>query len=228
MLTLALDTTTRVASAAAVEDGRLVGEWIGRADQSPAAQLPTGLAEALRAAGRTESDVDVVAVAVGPGSFTGLRVGIAAMQGLAVAIAKPLLGVSGLDALAAVASELEPMSPDLVAPWVDAWRGEVYAGLYRQGREVRPPCVAGPLDLLRSYEGPVRFVGDGARAHRDAVAAALGSRATLVEPLVPALAPAVARLAEARARRGARPAPDAVQPFYVRRSDAELSRDGRG
>jgi tRNA threonylcarbamoyl adenosine modification protein YeaZ len=93
-----------------------------------------------------------------PGSFTGLRVGIATMQGLAFATNKPLVGISGLDALAHRAWRERPDVS--VATWIDAWRGEVYAALYDSRREVESPSVEHPSSVLERLRGqrpgPVR------------------------------------------------------------------------
>ena len=154
MVTLALDTTTKTATCAVLSGDDVAGQWTGDAAVSPAAQLPRGLVDALAAAGRRPEDVDVLAVAIGPGSFTGLRVGIATMQGLAVALSRPLIGVSALDALA-VCAAIESDAGDrlLIAPWVDAWRGEVYAASYRAGRALGAPVVGDPRRLLAELEG---------------------------------------------------------------------------
>ena len=226
MVTLALDTTTRTPTCALVVDAVVEAAWEGRSDESPAAQLPMGLQDVLALAGRRMADLEVLAVAVGPGSFTGLRVGIATMQGLAVALGLPLLGVSSLEALSAHAAAADRRA-EVVAAWVDAWRGEVYAGVYRAGREERSAVVARPDEVLRGLSGDVLFVGNGCDAHRAQLAAWTGGTAHFAPVMQPALAEMIARLASARAAGGERPSPDAISPLYVRRPDPELARDGR-
>jgi tRNA threonylcarbamoyladenosine biosynthesis protein TsaB len=101
--------------------------------------------------------IDVFAVATGPGSFTGLRVGIATMQGLAFAMGKPLVGVSALDALASIADDrlkADTTTESYVATWIDAWRGEVYAALYEHGREIESPTVEHPAAILGRLSQP--------------------------------------------------------------------------
>jgi tRNA threonylcarbamoyladenosine biosynthesis protein TsaB len=236
MLILALDTTTRTGSCALARLGSVLREEASAPDQPPAARLPGDLMALLETAGVTLGEIDIFAVAIGPGSFTGLRIGIATMQGLAFAQGKPLIGISGLDALAALAassassaSSAPPSTthhpPTSVSPWVDAWRGEVYAARYENGRSVEPPLVAPPARLLAAITSPTLFTGDGAAAHRDDIVRALGERARFTEPLVPRLAGRIALLAGEAAARGERPAPDAVRPLYVRRPDAELARE---
>jgi tRNA threonylcarbamoyladenosine biosynthesis protein TsaB len=145
------------------------------------------------------------------------------MQGLAVALGLPLIGVSSLEALAVHAAGAERDGVSLVAPWVDAWRGEVYAGFYRAGREVRPPVVAEPVEVLRDLAGEVLFVGNGSEAHRARLAAWRGGTARFAAVMQPGLAAAIARLAAARAAAGERPSPDAIAPVYVRRPDPPFS-----
>jgi len=177
-------------------------------------------------------EIDILAVGIGPGSFTGLRVGIATMQGLAMALNRPLFGISAFDALALIAfgGSGTNGSPDPlhvhVAPWVDAWRGEVYAALYQNGREIEPPTVDLPEHLLQPFIGrPMLFTGDGAAMYRATISAALGNRAEFTEPVAPLLAGAMGTLAAREFRAGQRPVPHAIRPLYVRRSDAELARD---
>jgi tRNA threonylcarbamoyladenosine biosynthesis protein TsaB len=226
MLVLALDTTTRQGSCALVRGPDVLLERMSDASQPPASRLPGELMTLVAAAGVTLLDVDIYAVATGPGSFTGLRVGIAAMQGLAFAAGKPLIGVSAFDALAELTRE--PAGARLIAPWVDAWRGEVYAAVYQDGAQVDPPVVTHPDRLLERLQGhSVAFVGDGAAAYRERILAASGIDAVLVDPLTPPLAATIARLAAAAAAGGELPPPHAIRPLYVRRSDPELARDAR-
>lgn len=203
-------------------DGRLIREEASDASQPQASRLPGEIAALLRREDVPLDRIDALAVGIGPGSFTGLRVGIATMQGLAVALNRPLIGVSALDALAR--SVFGPHTR--VAAWIDAWRGEVYAAVYEDGREAEPPTVDRPERLLRTLAGHVTlFTGDGAALHEAAIRAGLGADAHFTEPVAPLLAGAIAAAAADEYRAGRRPRPHAIRPLYVRRSDAELARD---
>jgi tRNA threonylcarbamoyladenosine biosynthesis protein TsaB len=228
MLLLALDTTTRTGSSAIARDGVVIGEEASDATRDHAAQLPAAVAALVEHAGVALDRIDAFAVATGPGSFTGLRIGIACMQGLAVATGKPLVGVSAFDALAALgrsADRQNPSNQQLIATWVDAWRGEVFAALYDHEGTTAGPIVDRPDRLLDSLVGrPTLFIGDGAQMYRALITERLGNTARFAEPLMPALAGAIAQLATREVMAGHAPPPDAITPLYVRRSDAEISR----
>lgn len=229
MLVLALDTTTREGSCALARDGRVLREQASDASKPQAARLPGDLMELLEHEHVTLADIDIYAVSIGPGSFTGLRVGIATMQGLAFAAGKPLIGISALDALHASALQANQDAAQYatddaaraftarVATWIDAWRGEIYAALYEGGVEVEAPAIAHPDDLLPRLAGtPTLFIGDGAGTCADAIRAACGN-AALSDPVMPPLAGTIARLAGEAARAGHLPPPHAIRPIYVRR-----------
>ena len=228
MLVLALDTTTSSGSCALARDGRVVCEQVNDAPNAHAERLPGDLMSLLDGANLRLADIDIFAVATGPGSFTGLRIGIATMQGLAFAEGKPLIGVSGFDVLVRVAG-----TPERVATWVDAWRGEVFAALYENGREVDAPVVNRPQTLLESLREANRegsrstlFIGDGARAHAGMIREMLGETARIAEPPAPPLAGVIAIIAGELSISGEH-APHSIRPLYVRRTDAELARDAR-
>lgn len=204
-------------------DGVVIREDAMDPLRSHDAQLPAALMTVLERAALSLADVDVYAVATGPGSFTGLRVGIAAMQGLAFASGKPLVGVSAFDALARQAGR------GLVATWIDAWRGEVFAALYRDGREVEGPTVEHPEVILRrlSQLDGCTFIGEGAVTYRAIIMRALPDRFRVATPVMPLLSGAIAMLATEAARAGQLPPPHAIRPLYVRRPDAVLARDAR-
>lgn len=229
MLVLGLDTTTRAGSCALARDGVVVIERASDATRPQASRLPGELMVLLDQQPVTLRDIDVFAVATGPGSFTGMRVGIATMQGLAFAGGKPLIGVSALDALARHAADV------LVATWIDAWRGEVYAALYDNGVEVEGPSVESPPVILARLASErvarrrdrITFIGDGVEAHAPTIRTSLGDVAMIVEPTTPLLAGTIATLATDAARAGHAPPPHAIRPLYVRRPDAELARNAR-
>src|SRR5438270_13997787 len=130
MRVLALDTTTRAGSAALVEDDRIVDERSGDGTRTHALRLPAELLTLAEAGGWPLHSIDLYAVASGPGSFTGLRIGIATMQGLALVQRRRIVAVPALDALAhAVAGGLAAGA--LIGAWMDAHRGDVFSALYQ-------------------------------------------------------------------------------------------------
>ena len=229
MLVLALDTTTRQGSVALTRDGVVLATYAGDAAVTHGVRLPGDLVGLLDAQTIRIADVDLFAVAAGPGSFTGLRIGIATMQGLALANSKPLVGISALDAIdQAVSPQLSALSArDEVAVWMDAGRGQVFSAVYRNGAVFETALVDKPVEILARWAHagtvPPTFAGDGALAYRDLIlGAAPGTR--VVDP-VPPLAPAVARLADIHVQQYGAASPDAIRPIYIRRSDVELARD---
>ncbi len=224
MVILALDTSSAAGSAALVRDGAIAIERSGDASKTHGERLPRELMAILDAAHVRLDEVDRFAIAIGPGSFTGLRIGIAAIQGLALAQGKLVSPVSTFEALRA--AERSPAAA--LGVWIDAHRGEVFATLYdADGRVVHEPTSLNPdatLDAwgLRIAGGTVRFAGDGAIKYRAAIEARLGTAATIPES-VPALAGAIGLLAGREPGRAVRP--HAVVPLYVRRPDAELARE---
>lgn len=223
MLVLALDTTTRAGSVAVVRDRDVLGQLVGDPSRTHGARLPTDLVRALEAAGTPIGQLDLLAVAAGPGSFTGLRVGIAAMQGLAMATGKPIVPVSALDALAAAGTD--GRMP--VAAWMDAQRGEVFAALYDPsgaaasiGATALTPEATLDAWSRAGVASPIRFIGDGALRYADLIRRRMGMEVELIEP--PPLAAVIAKIAAAAPDRAV--LPHAVVPIYIRRPDAELAR----
>jgi tRNA threonylcarbamoyladenosine biosynthesis protein TsaB len=227
MLVLALDTTTKAGSCALTRDGVVVLEHAGDAGRPHDTRLPRDLMMLLDDARIALEEVDVYSVATGPGSFTGLRIGIATMQGLAFAADKALIGVSAFDALARVV-ERPAHEPVRIATWIDAWRGEVYAALYESGREIEPPIVARPAALLQRLRGRrTVFAGDAAALYRSEILQVMGADAEIADPPLPPLAATIGTIATEMGQSGYLPTPHAIRPVYVRRPDAELARDAR-
>jgi tRNA threonylcarbamoyladenosine biosynthesis protein TsaB len=216
---------------AVLRDGELLSEISGDPSFTHGQRLPSDLGRALETAGVALDDVGRLAVVAGPGSFTGLRVGIAAVQGLAFSRRLAVVPVSALEA---IGHHTFRRSGDtgLVAPWIDAQRGEVFAILY-DGNVDRPlvsASAAQPQATLDSWTDalgahPVVFAGDGAVRYKDAIARTLGSRAAVLDP-APALAAEAARIAARHPERAV--APHAIVPIYVRRPDAEIARGRAG
>jgi tRNA threonylcarbamoyladenosine biosynthesis protein TsaB len=241
MIILALETATRAGGWALVEDGTVVASGQGEASVSHDVRLPQPLIAMLADRGLTLDDVDALAVATGPGSFTGLRVGIATMQGLALATGKSIIPIPTLDAIAHdTAGAPEAATLEYIAVWLDGQRREIFAALYAIRRQqdvdgvsgpptaglLMPPQVGAPALIAAEIadligDAHAGFAGDGAERYRDAIDA-LGLRESRLFPVEP-LAPSVARLAWLR--RETAVSPHAVIPVYVRRPDAELARE---
>ncbi len=194
MLTLAFDTATSVATAALVRDGEVLGERASRA-----VRVLADADDLLREAGKDRSELGGIVVGVGPGSFTGLRLGIAAARGLAFALDLPVAGVSTLDALAAGAPGALPI--------IDAGRREVFT------RVKDEPVAVAPQEL--ELEPGTLCVGDGALRYR----IALEERgAEIPDDGDERHRPRARFHAELAKRFGP---PDEVEPLYLRIPDAE-------
>ena len=240
MVILALDTSSAAGSAAIVRDAALVIARDGDGSRTHGQRLPLELMALLRDASLALADVEAFAVVTGPGSFTGLRVGIATIQGLALARHKRVAPVTTFEALAFDAARTPdpaaasggPRSFSAIATWIDAHRGEVFAALYEpDGRAIiAPPTSLSPEATLDAWQrtagtdARIRFAGDGAIRYAAVIRARLGERAAIPEH-APALAGAAGVIAAADWERAV--TPHALTPLYVRRSDAELARERR-
>jgi len=216
---LAVDTATPCGSLAVAGPGGVVGEvrlvaggghsgWV-----LPAAQaLLVGL-------GLEAGALDLFAVTIGPGSFTGLRVGLGSVQGLALASGRPCVGLSTLDVLALSAAG----SAGTIVALVDAFRGEVYSGVYDGTGAPRGEPGVGPLAaVLEGLPPGTAFVGDPAGASRDAVRAVVPDA---VFPETPRfLAETLASAALRRVGEGAAIPPSELRPVYLRAADVRPSR----
>ena len=224
-----------------MRDEHILREQASDTSREQGERLPGALAVLLERESVSLQEIDCFSVATGPGSYTGLRVGIATMQGLAMAVGKPLIGVSAFEALAMLAGVMEdgagrvgPGPPDgpisvqgrvRVATWIDAWRGDVFAAMYEGNRGLDTPVVARPEDVLARLKGQTTvFIGDGAARNQEVIRAALGDAARLLDPVAPLLAGALAILAGEAFCAGQRPPPHAIRPIYVRRLEPALAR----
>ncbi len=213
---LALDTTAESGSIALLEQDRVIEELLLHAPEGFSRALFDEVAGLLCRHAWTVRSIDCFAAAAGPGSFTGVRVGLAAVKGLADALGKPVVAVSNLQALAACGSA------PLRAAVIDARRGEIYGGVYDaelrlvQG-EVVTPFGAWLSSLPRE---PLEFVSTGFAPFRAALRGTSFAEAPVTEKQ--AIAGALARIAAARLAAGQAQDPAGPDANYVRRSDAEL------
>lgn len=170
-----IETSTSLCSTAIAEDGKVIAERISDEPRAHASLTALFVSEMLKEAGLRVSDCDAVAVSEGPGSYTGLRVGVSTAKGLCFGAGIPLIAVGTLDTLVWQAKE-EGLVPDgckYIVPMIDARRMEVYTAVYSaEGKRLTPveAKVIGP-DAFREYleQGEVLFVGDGALKCRDVI-----------------------------------------------------------
>lgn len=212
---LAIDTTSESGSIALLTDGSLSEERALRSPEGFAHILFGEISALLARHGVTLCDIDCFASASGPGAFTGVRVGLTAVKGLAEATGRKVVAVSNLAALAACGSR------ELRAPVIDARRGEVFGAVYDAAlRAVREEVVMKFEDWLRTLPaGDVEIVNGGVAVPGDLAIPVTAGRA--------ALAGVIGRIAGDRFTAGIAADPAEIDANYVRRSDAELLwRDG--
>lgn len=219
-----LDTATSVFSMALADGTRIIAEESGVAGPSSAARLAPAIAGLFTAAGMAPADMDCFAVSIGPGAFTGLRVGIALVKGLAYATGKPVIPLSSLSLLA-----MNARGSDIpVCPLFDARKGEVYGALYDFASGAEPviaEVAADPTTFLRRLEGRVLFLGDGAVRYGALIRETMGDRAIIAgaELHNPRAAAGILLARDIFSVGGAIP-PAQLLPRYLRLSEAELSR----
>jgi tRNA threonylcarbamoyladenosine biosynthesis protein TsaB len=221
---LALDTSADSGSVALIDHDRLRGEYLFSGAQAHSERLLVMIDRLLADSACSLADIDLLAVSLGPGSFTGLRVGISTAQGLALAAGKDLLGVPTLEAIAFQARGYW----EQICPMITARGQEIFTGLYRcpdQGdlQQVRAETVTDPEPWLSGISGDTVFVGSGAVLHRETITALLGERARVL-PYLAGLprASSVAALAQCRYQGAAAHATAAMAPRYIRPPGAEL------
>jgi tRNA threonylcarbamoyladenosine biosynthesis protein TsaB len=226
MKILAIDTSTRVGSIALVEGPVLKAQQILNIRATHNQRLLPGIERILDDAGWSLDDLDAFAVSLGPGSFTGLRIGLSIVKGLAWASGKPLAAVPTLDALAANVS----CGPHKICPILDARKGEIYTALYRHGHEGIPQRLTSytaikPAELVALISETTVIIGDGLLSHGDYLKRELGNRLILPPPHLSVIqASSVAWLGWHKLRSGESDDVSSCTPLYVRPSEAEVNR----
>ncbi len=224
MKLLTIDTSTSTCSVALTVGEKLISEYLLNLEKTLASRLLRAVDTVLHETGLAIFDLDGIGVALGPGCFTGLRIGVATVKGLALAAGKPIAGFSSL---AMLAMNL-PLSAFPVCPMFDAKKKEVYTALYSCGElplSLIVDCAAPPGAFLERLSGTTVFVGEGALAYRDLITDRLGDKA-LFAPW-PAHAPRASQgavLARDAFSRNELISAAALVPRYIRASEAELAK----
>ncbi len=227
MIVLGLDTSTSAGSVGLVEDDRIIGEYTLDIRATHSERFMPALVRLLNDAGVELKDVDGIAVALGPGSYTGLRIGVVAAKMLAYACGKPLAGVSSLEVLAEGI-----WSPGrLICPMIDAKRSQVYAALFRRAESgalerLKEDELYELSDLLGELEllgEEIVFTGDGMAKNMKMIGERLGQRAVQA-PRGQRITrgSSVAFLGLDHIKSGAVLDPFEIVPKYLRRSEAEI------
>ena len=229
MNVLALDTSTSQASVAITSSEIVLAESTFTCNRSLSARLVPEIEHLLGLAGLTIKDIDLFAAAIGPGSFTGVRCGVATVQGLALATGKPCAGFSSL----AMLSMNFALASHPVCTLLDARKSEVYAGLYDSSNGTPTRLIADcvmPIEqfldlIVTQNDQPIIFVGEGALRYHETILAHRGERA-LFAPISHNTGRAAhgAILALDTFHKGIALTPAQLQPDYIRASEAEIAR----
>lgn len=225
MLVLGVESSTMQGGAALIGDDGLCSEYTLNVEATHSERLLPTIDRMLRDAGIGLDALSGLAVSIGPGSFTGLRIGLSTVKGLAYATGLPVVGISTLEALACTVA----FAGAQVCPVLDARKQEVYAALFRcrSGAPVRimEDAALAPEALCAKIRRPTIFLGDGLAVYGELFRRLLGERMLVPPPPSRGARPAwVAELGRQRLLRGERDAVDALVPRYLRPSEAELKR----
>lgn len=224
MIVLGIESASLQGGVALVGKEGLIAEYILNVEATYAERLMPAVDRVLQDARLTIPEVDGLAVSTGPGSFTGLRIGLSTVKGLALATGKPVAGVPTLQALAWGL----PYCRYPVCPILDARKKEVYAALfeYRDSEllTLMEESVLAPEELVKRIHQPTLFLGDGWRVYGAFLREALGELAIPPPTSRGASPAAVADLGRRRLLKGEQDPAEALVPRYIRPSEAELKR----
>ena len=227
MLTLAFETSAKAASVALMENGKLLGESYQNTGLTHSQTLMVMAEDLLKQCGKTVSDVTAVAVAEGPGSFTGVRIGVAAAKGFAWGRQIPCYGVSTLEAMAVNLGVYEGH----ICACMDARRSQVYNALFlvdggtaERFSEDRAIALADLKTELEHIDGPIYLVGDGSQLTYKTLSGEIPNLILPPEHRMHQRAVGVAILAERKQAAGETGDGNALSPNYLRLSQAERER----
>ena len=176
MRILAIDTSGPVCGAAVMDENKVYSEYTAQNRNTHSASLMPMIEAALNAAGTSLEEIDAIAAVTGPGSFTGVRIGVATAKGLAHGAGIPCIPVDALESLAVSAGDFE----GAVCPIQDARAGQVYGAGFRKGERLtgdQPMKLEAYLDQAEKLGERFLFLGDGVPVHREAISARMGSKA---------------------------------------------------
>ena len=182
MKILGIDTSTPIGSVGLIDGERFVAEHTLSIVKAHSSRLMPAIDQILKWADLTAHDLDACAVGIGPGSFTGIRIGVGTVKSLCYALKKPIIGVSTLEA---IAYNLR-YTDKLICPILDARKDEVYGAVFRGGeslvRQSDDLCV--PIEtLLSQIDDPAIFVGDGLQRYAPVVKEQFGDNVPLADPI---------------------------------------------
>ena len=224
MLILGIETSTKTGSIALVSETGVIAQYSLNIEVTHSERLMSTVDRVLRDTGLAIAGVDAYAVATGPGSFTGLRIGMATVKGLALVTGKPVAAVS---TLAALAWNL-PLSEHPVCPLLDARKNEVYAGVYLSDgmslAEIKGDAVVPLSRLADMVSGNVIFAGEGSLLYRTELEAMFGGRCRFAprSACLPSAA-SVAEIGLSMIENGVHAEPETLAPTYLRRPEAEVA-----
>lgn len=223
MKVLALETATKAGSIAIADEEAFIGEVKLDVSKAHAERVMDYIVWLLKSSNISINEIDAFAVSIGPGSFTGLRIGLSTIKGLAFSKKRPIVPVSTLDAMA----RRLPFSAYDICPMLDARKDEVYTALYKWENnacvKTMPETAVEPGEFLQTLKGPTIFMGDGAIKYKNLIAEILKADA-LFPPssLMSPSASSVAEIALEKLRDGIEADPVSLTPFYIRKAEAEI------
>jgi len=229
MKILAVDTTCLTASCAVVEDGRIIAELSTQHAKTHSQKLVPMIESMMGLLEMKLDAIDLFAAAIGPGSFTGLRIGVVTIKGLAYALKRPVVGIPSLDALAYSVKDFD----GIICPMIDARNDQVYTAMYESGSKdfkrlgdymgIHKSELA---EILKGNTSDVLFLGDAASLHFGYFKEQLHEKLFMADPvLYTPRASATALLAWKKAVDGLYVSPFELEPLYLRKSQAERMKE---